>query len=445
MSLNRNIFYNFLTQIPALMLGVGSGIFLTRILGANGRGAFTIFQSDIELFTLFLSFSLGSGLTYFISVSKIPLDRLMGIGIFFWLSGLSLLSVFLVAFKLFSAGSFVFPGAYNSWYYVLYLVIGFGLSFFNAIISAVFQGRAMFRQVNIILLVNASCNFVFFCIAFLFCRSGMYSFHLKHVLAISLAIMVINSILWTVYYIRLIGTGPVLSFSMKDDLSPLLRFVGISHISHVINFMNYRLDVWIVEHFKGIEQLGYYSLAANAAQMFWLFSNPVVTVLTPYLPAQNEQEKNETFTLFSRLTFTVVLALMVVAFFVAGLVLPFVYGPDFVHSVTAFRILLPGILFSCLTKIFGVYIYSTGKIQYNLIATFIGFVFTVALDLLLIPRIGITGASIASSVSYCAICITVSFFLFVALKVQPGNYYLLMPADLKRLRTKFNVFISSAK
>ena len=74
------------------------------------------------------------------------------------------------------------------------------------------------------------------------------------------------------------------------------------------------------------------------------------------------------------------------------------------------------------------------KIKYNLIASAIGLGLTIILDLYLIPRFGINGASIASVVSYAGVFVTV--FAFVTLKLNYGisNYFIVGRKDLGRLQ-----------
>jgi O-antigen/teichoic acid export membrane protein len=96
---------------------------------------------------------------------------------------------------------------------------------------------------------------------------------------------------------------------------------------------------------------------------------------------------------------------------------------------------------SCITKIFAVYIYSQNKIIYNLIASIIAFFITLALDFILIPVYGSIGASIATAISYTALTIAVSYFLFVKLKVDFKNMFILTKADIATIKTRIPIAI----
>lgn len=440
MSINKNIFYTFLTQIPTLILGVVTGIFITRILGPEGRGVYTIFQANIELFALFLGFSLNTAFVYYISSRKIKIEKLVGIGILLLLVSTLIFLMVLTTIKLFFVDSFVFPANYNSLYYFLYLLISFIAASFNGLVVAIFHGKSIFKIVNMIAIFNSIFNVLFFSGVFIYFNYYPNTISVKEILGISLLVLVLNSCIGVFFYFKIIKVFPSFDFSFTEDIKPLFSFVFLSHIGHIINFLNYRFDIWIVQYYNGTEQLGYYSLAVNVAQMFWLISNPIVTVLTPYLIQKNGIERDEMFKFFSKLNFTLVVLLMIVALVVSDFFLPFLYGNEFIKSVLPFKILLAGILFSSITKIFATYIYAQNKIQYNLIATIAGLIITISFDFILIPRYGIIGASITTCITYCIIFLTGSFFLFLKMKLPLKNYFIITGTDIKLILSKINKY-----
>lgn len=97
----------------------------------------------------------------------------------------------------------------------------------------------------------------------------------------------------------------------------------------------------------------------------------------------------------------VVATLLAIGSAVVGpLLIPFFYGIDFLPSVKPFLWLLPGILGITLSKIISANLAGIGKPQYATYASGLAVFITVALDVLLIPPYGITGAAIASSIAY---------------------------------------------
>jgi O-antigen/teichoic acid export membrane protein len=139
------------------------------------------------------------------------------------------------------------------------------------------------------------------------------------------------------------------------------------------------------------------------------------------------------FVRYSKINFSILVGLMIIAFLVSDWVIPIVYGDEFFQSSLMFKILLPGVLFSCQTKLLASYIISFGKQQYNLIATIVGFVVNLILNILLISSFGIIGASIASSFTYFAIFVVVTLYSHFRLGLPFVNYFFLSLPDIKKL------------
>jgi stage V sporulation protein B len=80
------------------------------------------------------------------------------------------------------------------------------------------------------------------------------------------------------------------------------------------------------------------------------------------------------------------------------------------QSVAALRFLLPGVVILALGKVIAGDLAGRGLLLYNTLGSFTALTATVAFDLLLIPRLGINGAAIASSVSYALATGVMLFF-----------------------------------
>ena len=69
--LGKNLVASVFTQVPVFILGVISGVYSTRILGDDAKGAFSLFQANAHLFVLVFSLGIRTGIVYFISSKKI--------------------------------------------------------------------------------------------------------------------------------------------------------------------------------------------------------------------------------------------------------------------------------------------------------------------------------------------------------------------------------------
>lgn len=97
-SLSKNILQTLFVQIPNIFLGLIAGIFITRLLGPEGKGIYAIFHANIEVLILIFSFGLNMGLVYFIANKKIAIRKILGISS--WILIISTILVCLFLFRI---------------------------------------------------------------------------------------------------------------------------------------------------------------------------------------------------------------------------------------------------------------------------------------------------------------------------------------------------------
>jgi O-antigen/teichoic acid export membrane protein len=81
-------------------------------------------------------------------------------------------------------------------------------------------------------------------------------------------------------------------------------------------------------------------------------------------------------------------------------VIPVVYGEAFRPSIMALLCILPGIVVFSIATVLAAFIAGKGKPHLNLMVSGLSLVVTIALDFLLIPKLNIVGAALASTASY---------------------------------------------
>jgi O-antigen/teichoic acid export membrane protein len=184
-----------------------------------------------------------------------------------------------------------------------------------------------------------------------------------------------------------------------SEYALLMRFSGTIHIGNLAQFFNYRLDAFIVSYFLGAAAVGLYGYSKTFGETIWLLSASMASVLLPTLAGQHEKSK-QIAVKAAVATFGVSIAAGLAAFLVGPTLIVFLLGDLFVGSVEPFLILLPGIVIFSITNVLATYLTAIGKPGYNAVIALISFLFTVIFDILLIPRYGISGAALASGISY---------------------------------------------
>ena len=152
MSFSRSAIYTILTQIPAQIFGIISGLFITRVLGPSGRGVYAIFHADVSLFNTVFGFSITVAIIYFISSKKMTEAKIMGLSVITSIISMLLSLVTLFVWLNIPASDIFLPKENTTLGIILCFILFLLITQINTIYSGFFQGIKNFRAVNSILL-----------------------------------------------------------------------------------------------------------------------------------------------------------------------------------------------------------------------------------------------------------------------------------------------------
>jgi len=436
-SFSRSATYTFLTQIPTQIFGIISGIFITRMLGPEGKGVYAIFYADISLFITILGFSINTAIIHFLASKKLTEAKLLGISVYFSLLTIGLSLIVLFIWINLPIAELLFPSNHITWQYILWFCLFLTVTQINTVYSSFFQGARRFDIVNRVLFINSIFNLTLYGIAYLLNHFEVIDIGLYEVLLIALAVLLMNSFHWHKHYRKIFSYKFSLILKWKKDIKVFFDFMGVGHLSIIINFFNYRMVLWILAYYMDNEQVGIFSVAVGLSQLLYFISTPLSQVLMPFLSAEGEEKRKLMFSRFARIHFTVVLLLAGASLIIAPIFIPLLYGIEFESAVVAFEIIIFGILLSCQTKIFASYFVAIHKMKLNLYATIIGFLLTFIFNFTLIKTYGINGASLAQTITYTGIFLFVFLALVTFVKVGTWNLFIINKEDIIYAREKF--------
>lgn len=435
----KNIINSVLTQIPVFVLGIVSGVFSTRILGEEAKGVFSLFQANYLLFVMVFSFGIQTGIVYFISSKKYAEQIVAGLSFsVFILCSIFLMALLLTAYYM-GFSSYFFPEEYNKLPYIFSVVVLFVLTFFNNLATSFFQAHSKFNIINRMALINSIINALLFL--------GIYFFIIKedftpserfdYVLILTVFLVFLNSLVWLILYLNKINVKPALDKITTDIIKKFIGYSLLIYLGTVINFFNYRLDLWIVNYFLDEKELSHYSLAANIVQIILYLSVTIASVILPKISSSSDDKKFEIFTLISRISTLFFFVLVLIAFITSKFLIPLLYGEEFAPTIVPFQILSIGIFISCITQIFSIITIVLNKSKYSIYACLIGLLFTVVFDLYLIPIYNIIGAAYATLISYFVIFITTYLLIVFKTQCPTKNLLILTKQDISFILKHF--------
>lgn len=173
-------------------------------------------------------------------------------------------------------------------------------------------------------------------------------------------------------------------------------------LGNIVQLLNYRLDFFLVSSFLGPAALAVYSVAVMVGESLWQLSNSMAVVLFPRVAALagNEDERRRILGTASRVALGMTLSVALVVGLTAHLWVPRFFGVAYTEAASVIRLLLPGVVLFTVQVVLSSGIAGAGFPEWNSYVAAVSLVLSVALDVWMIPRYGIPGAAIASSLTY---------------------------------------------
>src|SRR5688572_13092848 len=426
----------FGVNIFLLPLGIATSVLIARSIGPAGKGSLDLIVATSALLGMALSMSLPQGLTFVVAQGKVAANviasQLIAVSLVQALVALIVLSLlrFTPYFERFLPdwGFWIIAGV------VLYVWVDLVTKFWAAILA----GEQKIAVVNNAEFVGRVAQFVsiFILGAALYLSGKQLSVGVLFLVTLSASVL-INLLL-------LASLG--LKFQPSRDFSGLrgaTAFALPCYAANLAQFLNYKLDVFVVGFFAGTASVGRYTLAVSLGQLLWLMSNSVATVLLPKIAASTDDDVSIRHTArVTRLSLWATAICGLALGILATQAIPLAYGEAFRPSVKALLWLLPGIVLFSIANVLAAYIAGIGKPRLNLLVSGVSLIVTITLDLLLIPRLDIAGAAIASTVSYSLSALLLVVFFKRETGASLREILLPTPEDLRMLLTVTRLRVS---
>ena len=216
----------------------------------------------------------------------------------------------------------------------------------------------------------------------------------------------------------------------KEKLGQALSLGVRGQIGNLATFFNYRLDIFIVNYFLDPSQVGLYAVGVLVSESLWQVPQAAAVTLLPRT-ARTLGEKDIAFTCgVVRRVFALTCVSGIVLALLGPWVIPLVFGSRFGPSVPIIWWILPGTTAFAVGKVVSADLAARGKPEFSSMFAFVALAVTVILDLALIPRMGISGAALASSVAYLVDAVLLTTALKREIKVDWGDLIFPSAADL---------------
>jgi O-antigen/teichoic acid export membrane protein len=427
-------------QVVVAVTGALTTLVVARILGPTGAGSYAVALSLVLGLTAFGTLGLDSGISYFVSSRAwAPRDAFVRtqltalvLGVLTALIGLGL--------------RLTLESAFRGLDVALVVVVVAGMPFALSWFYGSFLALAMDRYEDFALppaLQSLAALLLVLPLAAIFGLEGAL-----------VGLLASNLIAAVITFIRVRRDIPAVESGSRGtgfaQLAAAVRFGLKTYLANVLGFVQYRLDLFILNATAAAADVGQYAVAVSITSAVLLLPRALSGVLLPRvaslsaLDAKDHREMVETNSL-RHVGLIVIVSIPLLAAVLVLLVKGF-FGEPFDPAIGFGLILLPGSALMGIAGVLSATIVGRGRPLYSLYNSLITTPLAVGLYIALVPPLEGEGAALASSISYTAVfALTVFFYtrvtgrsplpLLVPTRAELADYARLLRLLRKRLPT----------
>ena len=260
------------------------------------------------------------------------------------------------------------------------------------------------------------------------------SFLLFFVCPRNIIFLVINLFLYDfillIFYLVKLKIRISLKYFDKNFIISIVRFGIIPMITSLLINLNYKLDVLMLDKYVDNDFVGYYAVGVTLAELAWLIPDTFKDVL--FAKTSNSDSIDQIVKCL-KISFYAILLVILGVISLGKIFIVVMYGKEFIKSYGVTVLLFLGVPAMAWFKIISTLYLAQGKRYFYLISLLISVVLNFVANLIMIPKLSIYGAALASIISY-TICGGIFLFDFIRIyKVKIKDVFLINKNDIKVL------------
>jgi O-antigen/teichoic acid export membrane protein len=217
------------------------------------------------------------------------------------------------------------------------------------------------------------------------------------------------------------------------------RFVCVIGLTNLVGLLNYKADLFLVEHFLGLAATGVYSIAVMVAELLWLVSSSVTTAAYARIGSPDAVQAGRITVRAVHASVLLLALLCPLLWLGAALVVPALLGPVYAPALPVLALLLPGVaVFGAASALSAWFTNHAGRPWVPALLATLSLAINIGVSWFAIPRLGMLGGALATSLSY-TVAVALGAWLFMRASGIPAAVLLkpdwrMLAADIGRLR-----------
>ncbi len=409
-------------------------ILIARHFQAATSGTIYYITSVYSFISLFVSFSIESGITYFAANEKIAIDKLFSFSVL-WSLIMGFIVFCLVLFFIKDS-----PAGISKQLLLVSAISVICSDLLIAYSTGIFYAKNNFLLPN---LVNIISTVILIILLPYNGHSIIPAINDGNYFYIYFSSFLLQGIcLAFILYLKYVPIR-IPRFLSMQDFRLLFRYCMMAYLANIIFFLLYRIDYWFVEKYCTAVQLGNYVQVSKLAQLFFILPTILASAVFPLTAGGQKEKVNSLLTMLSRSIFWAYAVTCLLLMLIGKWLFPFVFGTDFTGMYQPFLLLVPGIL--SLSGLFTLTAYYAGKnkIKVNIIGSLLALVVIIAGDSIFIPMYGINAAAFISSIGYIVYQVYILMIFNKEYKTQVSDFFIFKISDWQNVKKMVSAYFKN--
>jgi O-antigen/teichoic acid export membrane protein len=377
------------TQLGVTVLGLGTSVITARALGPHDRGLFQLLVLLPTTLSNFAKLGIPQANVYFMRRRSVPAGRIAANSVWLALVLGGGLAAACWVWRATLLAPFLKDAPVETVPLVLVLL---PFVILQTYFMGIIQAQERFREYNVQQVMPTLLALVAMPVALLWLRLGL----IGAVVAQTLVTAAVT--LWLAW--RVWRVAP---FDGRPDV-PLLRgmlsFGGKTYLQTLASTLHFRVDQYMIGYLLDPAQVGLYAIAVNLTNLILRVPDATGTVLFPRLAGASEHDAHAQTAAVCRHTLFITVVAGLAYLGLGGIAIRVLYGEAYAGAIAPMMLMLPGIVMLSLYLLLTRNFTSRNRQEVNIAAAGTALAVNVALNAVLIPRLGISGAAISTAVSY---------------------------------------------
>ncbi len=411
----HNTGWLFIGKISSMFASFLVGIYVARYLGPSRYGLLNYALSFVALFSIVSSVGIENILNRELVSSPEKRDALLGSGFFIRIIG-AIFSIILICVVLVLTGTDFLTS--------LLIIISSFSFLFNVfgVIEIYFQSQILSKNTA---------------------KAQIFSLIVTSVLKIIFILLHLGLIYFVIAYTLdgiIIACGLIFSYKKngfqihqwkinKDIVKMLLKNSWPLILSGAAYTVYLKIDQVMIKNMLGNEAVGIYSAAARISEIWYFIPAIICTSLSPAIIKAREISQDiydKRLTNLYSLMFYLSISIILPVSLLSGIIIIGLFGPSYTGAISVLKIHIWSGIGIFLSYAVTQFLISENYTKIIFKMTLLGAILNIILNIILLPKLGINGAAIATLISYSFVTFSIVFFR----KTRRQSYLMLKSLNL---------------